>query len=90
METVLLVDGLHGVYVPQQFARKHAAESPRWVGFEEEDLQILLNGPDTEGYWEAWEMVEANARYVDKDGRIWRLWQESDLFAYTGDGEQFT
>ena len=87
--TVLMIDESQGIYIPQQFANKYE-EDPRWVGADQDDIAELLKGPEADGYWEAWEMVLNDARYLDKDGRKWQLWQDGDLFAYYDDGEQFT
>jgi hypothetical protein len=87
--TVVLIDGSQGIYIPQQFANKYE-EDPRWLGADQDDIDILHKGPEADGYWEAWEMVLNDTRYMDKDGREWSLWQDGDLFAYYGDGEQFT
>ena len=87
--TVLLIDGSQGIYIPQQFANKYI-EDPRWIEANEEDIAELLKGPDAPEYWDAWENVVSQAKYLDKDGREWGLFQEGDLFAFFGDGEQFT
>ena len=86
--TVVLIDGSQGIYIPQQFANKYE-EDPRWIEANEEDIAELLKGPEAPEYWEAWENVVSQAKYMDKDGRKWQLWQDGDLFAYYGDAEQF-
>lgn len=88
-ESIVLIDSAIGIYIPQNFAKMYD-EDRRWVGADDAELTILTKGPDHPLYWEAWEYVLDRARYYDKDGREWKLWQEGDLFAYTGEGEQWT
>jgi len=89
-KTEVLIDGAVGRYIPMKFITDFYDPHPRWVGVDPEDRDIVANGPDTEGYDEAWETVLLQARYMDKDGREWQLWLDGDLFVYTGDGSQFT
>ena len=88
-KTAVMIDGQYGVYIPQMFASSYL-EDQRWIGASLDDVNNLVSGPDHPEYWEAWEHVLDKAHYMDKDGRDWKLWQEGDLFAYTGDGEQWT
>ncbi len=74
-----IVDGVFGIYVPQRFTEKFTAEE--W-GIDEEDFKCLEKGPTEEFYWETWDDVLADAAYTDKDGKVWRLEQDGDLFAY--------
>jgi len=89
-KTVLLIDDSQGIYIPQQFAVKYYNEDKRWLGADQDDIDILVNGPENLDYWDAWDNVLSSARYMDKDGREWQLFQEGDLFVFFGDGEQFT
>ena len=49
-----IVDGAHGVYIPQIFAEKF----PEWL--EDDDKAILLSGPDHADYWEVWNDVQCS------------------------------
>lgn len=62
----LLVNGAHGIYVPQVFAQ--------WYGelLAPDQLEVLLAGPEHKHYWDVWDEVQL-------DGRL--LWQDSDLWA---------
>ena len=90
--TVCLIDGANGIYVPQLFARQFA---DHWKGLEgmEEQLALLNMGVVDEQYWEAWDDVYFAAWFQDPDGNVWRLFQDGDLFAYecvdSESGEQF-
>lgn len=78
----LLVDGHHGVYTPQIFAEQYLGEGTEWCGFNEEDLSILLNGPDDERYWDAWDNVLNTASIVVNDHHfLLRVGENGDLFA---------
>lgn len=78
-DSILLVDGLHGVYVPQRFA---TAFNNRDWGIEDHDpdLLTLKEGPHAEYYWESWEAILNKASLV-KNGVVYVLHQEGDLYA---------
>jgi len=78
-----LVDGHHGVYVPQVFANQCA---DGWR-VHAELLQILRDGPNHEEYWDAWQMVLDLAFYTDTDGTELGLCVggSGDLFAFDVD-----
>jgi len=76
----LLVDGHHGVYVPQVFAE--SIDLKKFSGIRAEDLQTVLAGPDTEWYWDAWTGILDNAVWVDHMGHRWLLHQDGDLWLY--------
>lgn len=73
----LLIDGHHGVYVPQVFAEQFDLNEWR-INVPD---QLELESADNEYYWEVWSDVLAEARYTDKDGHMWCLYQDSDLWA---------
>jgi hypothetical protein len=74
----LLLDGAHGIYVPQRFSQ---VVSPSVVeNVSSEDWFILSQGPDHEFYWEAWETVLNNAILVGPTGSRYCLEQDGDLF----------
>jgi len=69
-----------GVYIPQNFAEELRTD---WLhNVEQEDLDILAQGPDYEWYWETWDRVLNNAYYEDDNGNIWRFWQDGDVWMY--------
>lgn len=74
----ILLSDSRGVYIPQNFVEIFDAED--W-GIKDEDRDVLLAGPDHEHYWETWDSVTVSASYTDKNGNIWYLWQDGDLFA---------
>lgn len=75
----LLIDGAHGIYVPQVFV---GMVDRRFVkGVTNEDWNILAAGPDHEWYWETWDTFLNNAVLTSPDGqREYCLEQDGDLF----------
>ena len=74
----ILVGDNRGQYIPQFFAEYC---SDKWDGIHPDDMQVLLDGPDNEWYWETWDSVHTTAKHVDKNGNTWYLYQDGDLFA---------
>jgi hypothetical protein len=76
----LLIDGAHGVYIPQLFGQKCNPENTYWV-YSLEDAEILRTGPDHAHYWETWEEVLDNAYWQEnQDGPKYHLYQNDDLW----------
>ena len=78
----IILSDARGVYIPRDFVE--GFDLAKW-GLPKHpddcDIEICANGPDEEGYWEAWENILSQAKY-EKDGNVWRLHQDGDLFAY--------
>lgn len=74
----ILLSDARGIYIPRDFVQRF--DLTRWSGITESDVEILQN-PDNEFYWEAWESVLNNARFTADDGRVFSLCQDGDLFA---------
>lgn len=74
----VLIDGFHGVCVPQAFAEAYNLHD--W-GISTEDINVLLAGPEHPDYWDVWDLVLYNASFTDEDGTVWTLYQDGDLFA---------
>ncbi len=75
----LLLDGHHGVYIPQLFAQQCTAEQ-HWK-YSDEDRAILLAGPDYDEYWDAWDSVLNEAYWIDpKSGNKYYIDQNDDLW----------
>ena len=73
----LLLDGNRGAYIPRDFAMFIQDMD----NVTEEDKQILSAGPDHQWYWETWDDVLGKAS-SNINGKIWRLYQDGDLWAY--------
>jgi hypothetical protein len=89
--TAHLINSAHGVYIPQVFA-----ETIDWNALDnwnEDQKSILLDGPDNESYWDAWQEILDNCETVDggrlhQDGDVWVVYVDkaiSDLNAYLND-----
>lgn len=81
--SILLLANTRGVYVPQHFIGEVRPECLH--GVEEWAKETLRAGPETEGYWEAWEHVLHNARVLDPaTGKIYYVctdvWQDGDCW----------
>ena len=83
-----IVDGHHGVYVPQVFAERNRswreANEPHWV-FDLVDEEILLSGlgkteEDFGTYWESWNCVLDNATHSHDKSLSLYLGESGDLF----------
>ena len=74
-----IVDGYHGVYVPQMFLRKF--DYKEWNVKRVDALE--LGSPGNEFYWETWDAVLNNATFIDTRRHTWRLHSgdSGDLFA---------
>lgn len=81
----LLFDGNRGIYIPKHFAEE--IYHMYFTGYTQEDLDILLGGPDTrnELYWEVWTSILDNAEHIDENGYTWRLHQDGDVWLYCDD-----
>lgn len=87
-----IVDGHHGVYVPNVWAERYGREASRLAGVNRDDVAVLLYGPDHDFYWESWDQVLSDYEHVTAEMRgsrlviqVYRLWQDGDLFEYNQD-----
>ena len=78
LETVLLVDGNRGIYVPKEFADRYETAL---YNLSHETISILRQGPNHPEYWEAMTEAEDNA-YVMIEGHKYTIYfMDGDLFA---------
>ena len=87
-----VVDGHHGIYVPQVWAERYGREAVRLASVKADDVAVLLYGPDHDDYEESWDNVLSDYEHVHAEMRgsrltiqIYRLWQDGDLFEYNQD-----
>lgn len=74
----LLVPDAAGVYVPQRFVENY--DLSIWKGIDQEDVATIKQGPDHEGYWDAWSNILQSATYSN-GGYQYHLHQDGDLWA---------
>jgi len=89
-EMILIASDNHGIFIPQLIA-KGELDNPNWNwdGVTEHSKQALLNGPDDESYWGAWDEAERNVRItVPTTGIVYYLYQDGDLWAVP-EGQDF-
>ena len=77
----LILSDRRGVYIPRDFAEIVRAGTC-WSGYNDKDIEILLQGPDHEWYWEAWDSVLMSTRFTDSRDRTWHLSQDGDLWVF--------
>ena len=82
MSRILLVDGHHGIYAGMILAHNYG----NCLKIDQEDLGILLEGPDHEHYFEA--CSDLDMAQIEIDGSIWDIeWYEGEIFASIEDIE---
>lgn len=86
-DSQLLLCDSHGRYIPKLWADE--------IGDEEEaesysvswdDVLACQAGPDSEGYWDAWDSILRDAQW-NENGEEWSLHQNGDLWAVKVDVE---
>lgn len=75
---ILFASDRHGIYIPQYFAE--SVNRDKLSGVSDEDMDILLVGPDHDEYWDTWNDVEQSAILTDSDGTTYGLYQDGDLW----------
>ena len=80
----LLIDGNQGIYIPQQFAKQYGQFMLK-AGLKEE-MQILLNGPDDDLYWQVWDEV-IDSLEISIGGIKHTLYENGDLWLIAEDEE---
>lgn len=76
----LLLSDARGIYIPRDFL--DILNSSNWVLPEDNEHYLSdLSDPNSEYYWEAWDWVIDNAKYVDEQGNKFTLFQDGDLWA---------
>jgi hypothetical protein len=79
----LLLADTRGIYIPQNFAEEIDLNLHFDVikgGVTEKQMEVLLNGPTEELYWEVWDEILNGFEGQDAEGNIWTLYQDGDLF----------
>lgn len=74
----LLVPDAAGIYVPLRFVENYDLST--WNGIDQEDVATIKQGPDQEGYWDAWTNILTSATYSN-GGYQYHLHQDGDLWA---------
>lgn len=73
-----LIDANRGIYIPKIFAQRYTQYCVN--GICQEQIDILLSGPDHDEYWNAWEEVVNEVEFLF-DGTLCTLYENNDLFA---------
>jgi len=87
-EPILLIDSHHGIYQPQILAeyianyKQHGEDMARQLFNtipDKENLLILLDGPENENYFDAFEYIENHCKVII-DGVEWFVCQNEDTW----------
>ena len=81
-EPVFLMSDFWGQYMPKEFV-----EGYEFKGASDSDINIILEGPEHELYWEAWDNI-CDSAYMMIDGVKHTLFHSGDLYAIP-DGYDF-
>lgn len=73
-----LLDDTQRLYIPQRFVAEYGELWP--VG--QTDRAVIAQGPNTRGYWDAWQHVLDTATFTDDDGHTWRIHQDQGVVTY--------
>lgn len=81
--SILIADSRRGIYIPQSVAEDLAIYANLVSNMDEvrDDLAVLLEGPDNDEYWDAWDSVLYNLEFTH-DGAAGRLHntENGDIF----------
>lgn len=78
---VCIVDGHHGIYVPQVWAERYGAAAVESAGVNATDVSDLSMGPECECYWDAWDSILSDYCH-EVAGVKHYLSQDGDLFEF--------
>lgn len=78
MENIqFLLSDAHGQYIPKKFVTDF--DLSKFSSIDQDDVEICKD-PDHEQYWDAWYDICTKAKYTHKDGRVFTLHQDGDLW----------
>lgn len=86
-ESSLILSDHHGVYIPQMFCSGMSQSDAHRIEVSYSDVLACQSGPDHPNYREAWQQILDDARILDTNGRVWRLYQNGDLWEIPDDCE---
>lgn len=77
----LLLSDARGIYIPQNFVESCLEpKEGHWTGVADWARGECAAGPDTDGYWDAWDDILNRAIYHAPNGDEFRLYQDGDLW----------
>jgi hypothetical protein len=87
MQSEILLSDARGQYIPRDFAEIYGdlftyEGTPYGMNYTEA-IASLLDGPESEDYWDVWLTVVDNAKYIKNPDMI--LVQDGDVFLMTPD-----
>ena len=84
-DAILYANSNRGRYIPQHFAQSLDMDAVTLDGMAAESIaecmDIIRQGPDADGYWEAWDDILIHLIVTaNKTGTSYHLWQDGDLW----------
>ena len=83
----LILSDWHGIDIPRVFCKGMGPDDAERLGVDYDDIVVCQSGPDNELYWESWVAILDSASVTDATGRVWRLYQNGDLWEIPEDCE---
>lgn len=83
----LILSDAWGINIPRGFCDGMDADDAARLGVDFADILTCQAGPDHPDYWEAWDCILDAASATDDTGRVWRLYQDGDLWEIPEDCE---
>ena len=84
----LILSDARGFYIPRDFLTDNYNEIDEkhckaW-GLTDQNKEQWMDcaDPENEWYWDAWDWILNNAKFVDENGNVYRLWQDGNLWGY--------
>ena len=82
---ILILSDARGIYIPRDFVTDNYNEIAcdhclAWGLDPDSWCVTTCANPEADGYWDAWDEILNNARYVDANGDVFTLYQEGDLW----------
>ena len=84
-DAILYAASNRGCYIPQHFAQSLDLDAVTLDGMASESiaecLGIIRQGPDADGYWEAWDDIVLHLTITEnRTGKAWHMFQDGDLW----------
>lgn len=83
----LIIGDQWGIYIPQRFCAGFNADDAASRNVDVRDVEICQAGPEEACYWEVWQSIVDSYSFTDANGRVWRLYQDGDLWEIPDDCE---
>jgi hypothetical protein len=83
-KTKCLIPDRVGRYIPQRFMEQYEDDIVNREELSDEDIETVLEGPDAEWYWQAWDSLLMSLK-IELNGSEYEIFQNQDLYAIEPD-----